>query len=58
MGIAEAFKRWREFMQSSRKGDHNGRLQKNIDTIAALKDKIAEIEHDNNVLSNENEELR
>ena len=33
-------------------------LQRNIDLIAATKDKIKEIENDNDALANENEELR
>ena len=33
-------------------------LQRNVDMIAATKDKINEIENDNDSLANENEELR
>ena len=33
-------------------------LDKNVGAIAALKDKMAEIENDNECLANENEELR
>lgn len=33
-------------------------LQMNINAIAALKDKIKEVENDNEALANENEELR
>ena len=35
-----------------------GILQRNIDMIAATKDKIKEVENDNECLANENEELR
>ena len=33
-------------------------LQNNINAIAALKDKMTELENDNEALANENEELR
>jgi hypothetical protein len=33
-------------------------LKKNIDVIAALKDRLAELEKNNEDMSNENEELR
>ena len=36
----------------------NGELNNDISIIAALKDKIAELEKDNDSLANENEELR
>ena len=36
----------------------NAELESDIGVIAALKDKIAELERDNDSLANENEELR
>ena len=36
----------------------NDELNNDIGVIAALKDKIAEVERDNDSLANENEELR
>ena len=35
-----------------------GALGNNVGLIAGLKDKMAELEHDNECLANENEELR
>ena len=42
----------------ARSGHLAGIMGTNIGLIAALKDKIAELERDNDSLANENEELR
>ena len=50
--------RWQETSKSDRAGALGNMLDMNVGAIAALKDKMAEIENDNESLANENEELR
>ena len=52
------FKIMMESAHSDRKRQLEGILARNIDMIATTKDKIKELETDNEALANENEELR
>jgi len=54
----QGFKQMVDSAHFDRKRQLEGILQRNIDMIAATKDKIKELENDNESLANENEELR
>lgn len=54
----KAFSRMLDNSSKSNAGKFGESLGNNIDRISALKSKIAEIEKDNEMLANENEELR
>ena len=57
-GLMRAFMKWSDAATSERAAGTEGALGNNVGLIAALKDKIAELEGDNESLANENEELR
>ena len=58
IGMMQGFKIMMEGAHADRKRQLEGILARNIDMIATTKDKIKELETDNDALANENEELR
>jgi len=58
MGMMRAFKRMMESSNAEKSRQIGDALGNNVGLIAALKDKMAELEGDNESLANENEELR
>jgi len=57
-GMMKGFKLMMDNSHADKKRNLEGILARNIDMIAATKDKIKELENDNECLANENEELR
>ena len=58
MGMMKGMLAMLKFTAASKAGEMGGALGTNVGVIAALKDKMAELEGDNESLANENEELR
>ena len=58
MGLRKGFSAFLQSAAKTRSGHLGEIMGTNIGLIAALKDKIAELERDNDSLANENEELR
>lgn len=58
MGLRKGFSAMMQGAAKARTGHLGEIMGTNIGLIAALKDKIAELERDNDSLANENEELR
>ena len=56
--MMKGFKIMMDHAHTDKKRNLEGILARNIDMIAATKDKIKELENDNECLANENEELR
>ena len=56
--MMKGFKLMMDSAHADKKRNLEGILARNIDMIAATKDKIKELENDNECLANENEELR
>ncbi len=56
--MMKGFKLMMDNSHADKKRNLEGILARNIDMIAATKDKIKELENDNECLANENEELR
>ena len=54
----KAFKNMMDNAHALKRQHLEGILQRNVDMIASTKDKIKELENDNECLANENEELR
>jgi hypothetical protein len=53
-----AFMRWSKNALALKNEEADGGLRKNVELIAALKEKIRALEKENDDYSNENEELR
>jgi len=56
--MMRALSRMMDSAAISKRSDIERALSSNVGLIAAMKDKICELEHDNESLANENEELR
>ena len=57
-GLMKGYARMMEAAHGGKMGQLQGVLGNNVGAIAALKDKMMELENDNEALANENEELR
>ena len=58
MGLRKGYSKLMDGASKAKAGHLGGIMDNNIGMIGALKDKIAEIEKDNDALANENEQLR
>ena len=52
------FNRYKRNCHYDKRGEREKNLRRNVELITALKDKLRELENDNDNLANENEELR
>lgn len=53
-----AFARWSKNAKALKGEENDDALRKNVELIAALKERIKQLEKENDETSNENEELR
>lgn len=57
-GMHQAINKWQDGAHLNRRREFEGVLSRNLEQISGLKDKIKELEVDNEALADQNEEMR